>query len=104
MPDLARRVGLGLASRGSVDDCVEWAERARASGIESVWFHDSYFERDAVTHASAVASRVEEIGGALRALHAFTRHPVLTAMPTRPRADTAPGTLRHGRGPALPVP
>src|SRR5216117_4559086 len=59
---LARRVGLGLASRGKVSDCVAWAERARSTGVESVWFHDSYFERDAVTYASAVASQVEEIG------------------------------------------
>ena len=44
---LARRIGLGLASRGKVSDCVSWAERARAAGLESVWFHDSYFERDA---------------------------------------------------------
>jgi hypothetical protein len=39
---LARRVGLGLASRGKVSDAVGWAERARAAGLESVWFHDSY--------------------------------------------------------------
>src|SRR5206468_2742634 len=55
---LARRVGLGLASRGKVSDVVSWADRARAAGLESVWFHDSYFERDAVTYASAVASQV----------------------------------------------
>ena len=40
---LARRVGFGMAARGSVDDCVKWSERARAAGIESVWVHDSYF-------------------------------------------------------------
>jgi len=40
---LARRVGFGMAARGSVGDCVKWSERARAAGIESVWVHDSYF-------------------------------------------------------------
>src|SRR5438132_10983124 len=103
MPDLARRVGLGLASRGSVDDCVEWAERARASGIESVWFHDSYFERDAVTYASAVASRVEEIGVGLGALNPFTRHPVLIAMTISALDEMAPGRLRPGLGAARPL-
>jgi sugar phosphate isomerase/epimerase len=77
---LARRVGLGFASRGKVSDAVGWAERARAAGLESVWFHDSYFERDAVTYASAVASQVEDIGIGLGALNPFTRHPVLIAM------------------------
>src|SRR5438309_6386603 len=103
MTDLARRVGLGLASRGSVDDCVEWAERARAAGLDSVWFHDSYFERDAVTYASAVASRVEEIGVGLGALNPFTRHPVLIAMTISALEEMARGRVRLGLGSALPL-
>src|SRR5881397_3209391 len=103
MPDLARRVGLGLASRGSVDDCVEWAERARASGIESVWFHDSYFERDAVTYASAVAARVPEIRIGLGALNPFTRHPVLIAMTVSALDEMAPGRIVLALGSALPL-
>ena len=80
MAELARRVGVGLAARGSVSDVVEWAERARGAGIESVWFHDSYFERDAVTYATAVALQVPEIRVGLGALNPFTRDPTLMAM------------------------
>jgi len=65
---LARRVGFGMTARGSVADCVKWSERARAAGLESIWFHDSYFERDAITYASAVASQVSEIGIGLGAV------------------------------------
>lgn len=54
MAELARRVGLGLAARGDVEDTIGWVERARSAGLESVWFHDSYFERDAVTYATAI--------------------------------------------------
>ncbi|TME28238.1 MAG: LLM class flavin-dependent oxidoreductase [Chloroflexi bacterium] len=100
---LARRVGLGLASRGKVSDCVGWAERARAAGLESVWFHDSYFERDAVTYASAVASQVSEIGVGLGALNPFTRHPVLIAMTVSALDEMAPGRIRLGLGSALPL-
>ena len=100
---LARRVGLGLASRGSVEDCVAWAERARSAGLESVWFHDSYFERDAVTYASAVASQVEDIGVGLGALNPFTRHPVLIAMTISALDEMAPGRIRLGLGSALPL-
>src|SRR5437899_12972723 len=103
MPDLARRVGLGLASRGSVDDCVEWAERGRASGIEWVWFHDSYFERDAVTYASAVASHVGDIGVGLGALNPFTRHPVLIAMTISALDELAPGRIGLGLGSGVPL-
>src|SRR5262249_28069778 len=61
MAELVRRVGLGLAARGDVEDTIEWVRRARDAGLESVWFHDSYFERDAVTYATAVASKVDGI-------------------------------------------
>ncbi len=73
MPDLARRIGLGLAARGSLDDVTGWAGRAAAMGLESVWIHDSYFERDAVTYATAIAARVPEIGVGLGALNPSAR-------------------------------
>jgi 1,4-dihydroxy-2-naphthoate polyprenyltransferase len=103
MPSLARRVGVGLAARGSVSDTVEWARRARSEGLESVWFHDSYFERDAVTYATAVASQVEEIKIGLGALNPFTRHPVLIAMTISALDDIAPERIVLGLGSALPL-
>ena len=59
--ELSRPIGLGLAARGSGSDVVAWSEQARRAGLDSVWFHDSYFERDAVTYASAIASQVPDI-------------------------------------------
>ena len=103
MATLARRVGLGLASRGDVKDTVAWAERARSAGIESIWFHDSYFERDAVTYATAVAAQVEEIKIGLGALNPFTRHPVLIAMTVSALDDIAPERILLGLGSALPL-
>ncbi len=103
MPELARRVGLGLAARGKVSEVLDWAERARAAGLESVWFHDSYFERDAVTYASAVASRVDGINIGLGALNPFTRHPVLIAMTISALDEMAPERIRLGLGSALPL-
>ena len=49
MRTLARPIGLGLAARGDVDDVVDWARRARDAGLDSVWIHDCYFERDAIS-------------------------------------------------------
>src|SRR2546429_7982061 len=100
---MARRVGLGLASRGKVSDAVGWAERARAAGLDSVWFHDSYFERDAVTYASADASQAGESGIGLGALTPFARHPVLVAMTGSALDEMAPGRIRLGLGSALPL-
>lgn len=103
MATLPRRVGLGLAARGDVADTVTWAERARSAGLESVWFHDSYFERDAVTYATAVAAQVEEIRIGLGALNPFTRHPVLIAMTISALDEIAPERIRLGLGSALPL-
>jgi 1,4-dihydroxy-2-naphthoate octaprenyltransferase len=103
MASLARRVGLGLAARGDVSDTVEWARRARELGLESVWFHDSYFERDAVTYSTAVASQVEGIKVGLGALNPYTRHPVLIAMTISALDEMAPERILLGLGSALPL-
>ncbi len=103
MATLARRVGLGLNARGEVEEFVGWADRARSLGLESVWIHDSYFERDAVTYASAVAAQVEDIKIGLGALNPFTRHPVLIAMTVSALDEMAPGRILLGMGSALPL-
>src|SRR5918999_5813312 len=56
MERLARRIGLGLAARGEVDRAVAWSVAARRAGLDSIWIHDSYFERDAVSYVAAIAA------------------------------------------------
>jgi 1,4-dihydroxy-2-naphthoate octaprenyltransferase len=103
MAELVRPVGLGLAARGSADDVVGWAARAEAAGLEGVWLHESYFERDAVTYAAAVASRVPRVRVALGAVTPLTRHPVLTAMTVSSLDDMAPGRIVCALGTGLPL-
>ena len=103
MPSLARRVGLGLNATGDVSDTVGWADRARSAGLESIWFHDSYFDRDAVTYASATAAQVADIKIGLGALNPFTRHPVLIAMTISALDEMAPERILLGLGSALPL-
>lgn len=100
---LNRPVGLGLASRGSVDDAVDWARDARRGGFESIWFHDSYFERDAVSYVAAVASHVDGIRVSLGALNPYTRHPVVLAMTGSAIDEMAPGRVVMGLGTGLPL-
>ncbi|MBM4434335.1 MAG: LLM class flavin-dependent oxidoreductase [Chloroflexi bacterium] len=103
MAELVRRVGLGLAARGDVSDTIEWVRRARDAGLQEVWFHDSYFERDAVTYATAVASHVEGIRVGLGALNPYTRHPVLIAMTVSALDEIAPERISLALGSALPL-
>ena len=103
MAELSRPVGLGLAARGSVADAVAWAGQAGRAGLDSVWIHDSYFERDAVTYASAVAAQVQGIRVALGALNPLTRHPVVLAMTVSAIDEMAPGRVILGMGTGLPL-
>jgi 1,4-dihydroxy-2-naphthoate octaprenyltransferase len=109
MTAIARRIGLGLAARGEVDEVVAWSAAARTSGLDSVWIHDSYFERDAVSFVSAIASELGEderedgFRIALGAVNPFTRHPVVLAMTGSALDEMAPGRIVMGLGTGLPL-
>src|SRR5712691_12490363 len=90
MPELAQPVGLGLAARGDVRETVEWAQRAEALGLDSVWVHDSYFERDPITYLSAMGMETCRIGLGAGALNPYTRNPVVVAMTMSALDDLAP--------------
>ena len=108
MDRLSRPVGLGLAARGDVAEAIDWADRARRLGLDSVWIHDSYFERDAITFASAICSHVgEPVAGdgfrvALGAVNPNTRHPVVLAMTGAALDAMAPGRVVMALGTGLP--
>ncbi len=108
---LARPIGLGLAARGDVDEVVAWARQARDQGLDSVWVHDSYFERDGVSFTTAIAQAIaadddgDEAGFrvALGAANPFTRHPVVLAMTGSALDEILPGRFVLGMGTGLPL-
>src|SRR5512146_1985207 len=111
MPTLARPIGLGLAARGDVDEVVTWARQARDHGLDSIWVHDSYFERDGVSFTTAIAQAIaadddgDEAGFrvALGAANPFTRHPVVLAMTGSALDEILPGRFVLGMGTGLPL-
>src|SRR5512138_1706598 len=103
MTRMVQPVGIGLAARGEVSDVVEWSREAARRGLDSVWIHDSYFERDAVTYATAIAAQVPDIHVAMGALNPLTRHPVLVAMTVSALDEIAPGRIILGMGTGLPL-
>ena len=108
MRTLNRPIGLGLAARGNPEDVVDWSRHARDAGLESVWIHDSYFERDAVSFASVVAAALARDGEssfrlALGAVNPFTRHPVVLAMTGSALDELLPGRIVMGLGTGLPL-
>jgi 1,4-dihydroxy-2-naphthoate octaprenyltransferase len=111
MRTLARPIGLGLAARGDLDDVVSWARQARDQGLDSIWVHDSYFERDGVSFTTAIAQAIaldgdgDEAGFrvALGAANPFTRHPVVLAMTGSALDEILPGRFVLGLGTGLPL-
>src|SRR5487761_168622 len=103
MPVLARPVGLGLNAQGEVRDAVRQAELAEQAGLESIWFHESYFARDAVTYATACATTVPRLRICLGALNPNTRNQVVLAMTVSALDDLAPGRIILALGTALPL-
>ena len=103
MADLARRVGLGLAARGDVKDTAEWARRAEDLGLDSVWVHDSYFERDPITYLTAIGQVTRRIGLGAGALNPYTRHPVVLAMTMSALDDLAARRCTLALGSGLPL-
>ncbi len=111
MSSLARPIGLGLAARDDVGDVVGWALQARDAGLDSLWVHDSYFERDAITFATAVARALEQDGEtgeagfrvALGAVNPNTRHPVVLAMTGSALDEILPGRIVMAMGSGLPL-
>lgn len=103
MTELARVVGLGLAARGDVEDTVQWAVRAEELGLESVWIHDSYFERDPISFLAPVARATRRIGLGAGALNPYTRHPFVLASTMATLDNLAPGRMSLALGSGLPL-
>ena len=101
--DLAARVGLGLAARGEVREVARWAQQAEEMGLESVWIHDSYFERDPITYLSAIGMQTRRIELGAGALNPYTRHPVVLAMTMSALDDLAPRRCALALGSGLPL-
>src|SRR5438128_4017333 len=103
VPELGRRVGIGLAARGDVREVAGWARRAEDLGLDSVWVHDSYFERDPITYLSAMGMETRRIGLGAGALNPYTRHPVVVAMTMSALDDLAPRRVTLALGSGLPL-
>ena len=98
-----RRIGLGLAARGDVRDTVQYAREAERLGFESVWIHDSYFERDPISYLATIALETRTIRLGAGSLNPYTRDPAVLAMTGSSLDDLAPGRLSMALGSGLPL-
>jgi 1,4-dihydroxy-2-naphthoate octaprenyltransferase len=107
MRALARRVGLGIAARGDISDTIDWTRRARDAGLDSVWIHDTPYERDSVTYGSAIAAALstdptDRFRVGLGAVNPYTRHPAVLAMTGSGLDEILPERIVMAIGTGLP--
>jgi 1,4-dihydroxy-2-naphthoate octaprenyltransferase len=96
-------VGLGLAARADVRETVDWAVTAERAGLESLWVHDSYFERDPISFLAPMAQSTKRIRLGAGALNPYTRHPFVVASTMASLDNLAEGRLSLALGSGLPL-
>jgi 1,4-dihydroxy-2-naphthoate octaprenyltransferase len=86
-----------------VRDTVDWVVRAESAGLESVWVHDSYFERDPISFLAPMAQATTRIRLGAGALNPYTRHPFVVASTMASLDNLAEGRMSLALGSGLPL-
>jgi 5,10-methylenetetrahydromethanopterin reductase len=101
------RLALGFNPVFPVREMTEIALRAEAKGYESIWIHESLYQRDVVTYLASILSSTTRIKAASGAINTFTRHPVTTATTFANLSELSGGRAVLGLGlgsfPTIPL-
>lgn len=95
---MAARLALGFNPVLTARDAIAQGQKAERLGYESVWFHESLFQRDVVTYLSSVLLSTSRIRVASGVLNTFTRHPVTTAATFASLSELSGGRVVMGLG------
>jgi alkanesulfonate monooxygenase SsuD/methylene tetrahydromethanopterin reductase-like flavin-dependent oxidoreductase (luciferase family) len=101
------KLALGFNPVLGVKESMNLAADAESRGFDSVWVHESLFQRDVVTYLSAMASATSRIGLGSGVINTFTRHPVTAASTFATLSELSGGRVRLGLGlgsfPTIPL-
>jgi len=101
------RLALGFNPVLSIGDSIKLASKAEGLGYESIWIHESLFQRDVVTYISAMAARTSRIRLGSGVINTFTRHPVTAATTFATLSEASQGRVTLGLGlgsfPTIPL-
>jgi len=101
------RLALGFNPVLSAVAMAEVASKAEAGGYDSIWMHESLFQRDIVTYISVMASRTKKIRLGSGVINTFTRHPVTAAATFATLSEASGGRVNLGLGlgsfPTIPL-
>lgn len=101
------KLALGFNPVLSTRDAVSMATRAEGLGFESLWMHESLYQRDVVTYLSAMAVATKKIRLGSGVINTFTRHPVTAAATFATLSELSGGRVNLGIGvgsfPTIPL-
>ena len=92
------KLGLGFNPVLGIRDSVSTARRAEELGFDSMWMHESLFQRDVVTYVSAMAAGTSKIRLGSGVINTFTRHPVTAATTFATLSELSGGRVNLGIG------
>jgi 5,10-methylenetetrahydromethanopterin reductase len=93
---LSSRLALGFNPVLPVRDAAKLAKKAEGLGYESVWFHESLFQRDVFSYLSATVLGTTKILACSGAVNTFTRHPLTVAASFASLSEASGGRVRMG--------
>ncbi len=101
------KLALGFNPVLSLQDAKRIAVRAEALGYDSLWLHESLFQRDVVTYLSVMASATSRLRLGSGVINTFTRHPVTAATTFATLSELSGGRVTLGLGlgsfPTIPL-
>ncbi len=101
------KLALGFNPVLSVHEMARIAARAESLGYDSLWMHESLFQRDVVTYISAMAARTSRLRLGSGVINTFTRHPVTAATTFATLSELSGGRVNLGLGlgsfPTIPL-
>lgn len=101
------RLAIGFNPVMPAKDMARIAAKAEQLGYESMWMHESLFQRDVVTYLSAMSLSTSTLKLASGAINTYTRHPVNTATTFATLSELSGGRIILGLGlgsfPTIPL-
>jgi 5,10-methylenetetrahydromethanopterin reductase len=103
----AMKLAVGFNPLFPVQEMTRLAQRAEEKGYDSVWVHESLYQRDVVTYLASILSSTKRIKAASGVINTFTRHPVTAAVTFANLAEMSQGRAILGLGlgsfPTIPL-
>ncbi len=101
------KLALGFNPIMSASEMAKVATSAEAAGYDSVWMHESLFQRDVVTYLAAMAGATKSLKLGSGVINTYTRHPVTAAVTFATLSELSGGRITLGLGlgsfPTIPL-